>query len=365
MKTILDLHNIYYSYHTSHGETRALSNLSFSLAPGEFAAVVGPSGCGKSTLLSLICGLMKPQTGEILLNGEPVLGNSPQIGYMLQHDHLFEWRTIYRNILLGPEISHTLNKEIREKAKSMLTQYGLKSFIHARPSQLSGGMRQRAALIRTLLPEPELLLLDEPFAALDSYLKWKMEQQMMDLLKDIQKPALFVSHSRDEVYRLCDTVSCINQGKMEVIEPVKEFFKNPKTKTAALLSGCKNICSVELVKDLEPTETPMQDKSFGKLWAAEWGVAFDVSKEALTARTVGIRAHYLMQKKPKEGHITELTVGEYRILEDPFEWNISFRKDENCEWLQWKISKSDWNPSVGVPKVLYAREEDLLLLDRE
>lgn len=85
MKTILDLHNIYYSYHTSHGETRALSNLSFSLAPGEFAAVVGPSGCGKSTLLSLICGLMKPQTGEILLNGEPVLGNSPQIGYMLQH----------------------------------------------------------------------------------------------------------------------------------------------------------------------------------------------------------------------------------------------------------------------------------------
>ena len=89
MKTILDLHNIYYSYHTSHGETRALSNLSFSLAPGEFAAVVGPSGCGKSTLLSLICGLMKPQTGEILLNGEPVLGNSPQIGYMLQHDHLF------------------------------------------------------------------------------------------------------------------------------------------------------------------------------------------------------------------------------------------------------------------------------------
>ena len=152
---------------------------------------------------------------------------------------------------------------------------------------------------------------------------------------------------------------------MEVIEPVKEFFKNPKTKTAALLSGCKNICSVELVKDLEPTETPMKYKSLGKLWAAEWGVAFDVSKEALTARTVGIRAHYLMQKKPKEGHITELTVGEYRILEDPFEWNISFRKDENCEWLQWKISKSDWNPSLGVPKVLYAREEDLLLLDRE
>ena len=122
---------------------------------------------------------------------------------------------------------------------------------------------------------------------------------------------------------------------------------------------------MELVKDLEPTKTQMKDTSSGKLWAAEWGVAFNVSKEALTARTVGIRAHYMMQKKPKAGHITELTVGEYRILEDPFEWNISFRKDENCEWLQWKISKSDWNPSMGVPKVLYVREEDLLLLDKE
>ena len=152
---------------------------------------------------------------------------------------------------------------------------------------------------------------------------------------------------------------------MEVIEPVKEFFKNPKTKTAALLSGCKNICSVEPIKDLEPTETHMQDTPSGKLWAEEWGVAFNVSKEALTARTIGIRAHYLMQKKTKADHITELEVGEYRILEDPFEWNISFRKDENCERLQWKSSKRDWNPSMGVPKVLYVREEDLLLLDKE
>lgn len=176
----------------------------FLLPPGEFAAVVGPSGCGKSTLLSLICGLMKPQTGEILLNGEPVLGNSPQIGYMLQHDHLFEWRTIYRNILLGPEISHTLNKEIREKAKSMLTQYGLKSFIHARPSQLSGGMRQRAALIRTLLPEPELLLLDEPFSALDYQTRLTVSDDIGQILRHSGKTALLVTHDLSEAISLSD-----------------------------------------------------------------------------------------------------------------------------------------------------------------
>ena len=237
MKTILDLHNIYYSYHTSHGETRALSNLSFSLAPGEFAAVVGPSGCGKSTLLSLICGLMKPQTGEILLNGEPVLGNSPQIGYMLQHDHLFEWRTIYRNILLGPEISHTLNKEIREKAKSMLTQYGLKSFIHARPSQLSGGMRQRAALIRTLLPEPELLLLDEPFAAIDAKVRQELRSWLREMITRVGITSIFVTHDQDEAIEVADEIIVTNKGHIEQIGTPRQIYREPETAFMAEFMG--------------------------------------------------------------------------------------------------------------------------------
>ena len=221
MKTILDLHNIYYSYHTSHGETRALSNLSFSLAPGEFAAVVGPSGCGKSTLLSLICGLMKPQTGEILLNGEPVLGNSPQIGYMLQHDHLFEWRTIYRNILLGPEISHTLNKEIREKAKSMLTQYGLKSFIHARPSQLSGGMRQRAAFLRTALCQADILLLDEPFGALDVITRSEMQDWLLAMRARLNRTVLLVTHDMDEAIYLSDRILILNPAPAGIVSEIR------------------------------------------------------------------------------------------------------------------------------------------------
>lgn len=130
---------------------------------------------------------------------------------MLQHDHLFEWRTIYRNILLGPEISHTLNKEIREKAKSMLTQYGLKSFIHARPSQLSGGMRQRAALIRTLLPEPELLLLDEPFSALDYQTRLTVSDDIGQILRHSGKTALLVTHDLSEAISLSDRIIVLSR----------------------------------------------------------------------------------------------------------------------------------------------------------
>ena len=208
---ILRVEHLKKYFTTPKGTLHAVDDVDFSIPKGKTMGVVGESGCGKSTLLSLICGLMKPQTGEILLNGEPVLGNSPQIGYMLQHDHLFEWRTIYRNILLGPEISHTLNKEIREKAKSMLTQYGLKSFIHARPSQLSGGMRQRAALIRTLLPEPELLLLDEPFSALDYQTRLTVSDDIGQILRHSGKTALLVTHDLSEAISLSDRIIVLSR----------------------------------------------------------------------------------------------------------------------------------------------------------
>ena len=369
MTDYVSLQDVTKTYRMGEITIKAADGISFDVQKGEFVIVVGPSGAGKTTVLNILGGMDVATSGKVFVDGAEITKyrgkkliqyRREEIGFVFQFYNLMQNLTALENVELAMQIcKYPLD------AKKVLEEVGLKERMNNFPAQLSGGQKQRVAMARMLAAEPELLLLDEPFAALDSYLKWKMEQQMMDLLKDIQKPALFVSHSRDEVYRLCDTVSCINQGKMEVIEPVKEFFKNPKTKTAALLSGCKNICSVELVKDLEPTKTQMKDTSSGKLWAAEWGVAFDVSKEAFTARTVGIRAHYMMQKKPKAGHITELTVGEYRILEDPFEWNISFRPSKESGWLQWKISKSDWNPSAGVPKVLYVREEDLLLLDKE
>ena len=167
MEPLLRIRDVSYSYHTISGETSALSHISFELMPNEFLAVVGPSGCGKSTLLNLICGLLKPEEGHIFINRSVPFQGDSRIGYMLQKDHLLEWRTIYQNAILGLEIRKEKSPEKLIYIEEMLKAYGLDRFRDAYPSQLSGGMRQRAALIRTLALKPELLLLDEPFSALD------------------------------------------------------------------------------------------------------------------------------------------------------------------------------------------------------
>ena len=238
----------------------------------------------------------------------------------------------------------------RSRTESLIRQFQLEGLEKKIPGQLSGGQKQRVAMARMLAAEPELILLDEPFSALDTYLKWQLEQEMYKHLKEAGKPVIFVSHNRDEVYRLCDTVSCMNRGKMEVMEPLKEFFQNPKTRTAAILSGCKNISAAERV-------------DAHTLRAVDWGVTLHVKEREIAddIRAVGIRAHFLATvERPGEENV--FPVNESEIWEDPFEWNISFRKNAECSWLQWKIAKTDWSPEMGIPKELYLKEEDILLL---
>ena len=163
-KPFLSVRSLSHTYHTKSGETPALKDIHFDLFPGEFAAIVGPSGCGKSTLLELIAGLIPIETGSLLY---PACNKTPAIGYMLQKDHLLEHRTIYKNIILGLEIQHRLTEKNLEYVQKMMRQYGIADFASSYPRELSGGMRQRAALIRTLALKPEFLLLDEPFSALD------------------------------------------------------------------------------------------------------------------------------------------------------------------------------------------------------
>lgn len=206
MEPILEMQHITYSYHTTEGETKALENVSFSVSEGEFIAIVGPSGCGKSTLLSIICGILKPEKGLIKMNGKNLKQSTTNIGYMLQHDHLFEWRTVYHNVLLGLEVRHMLSAKTRKKALELLEQYGLQQFKNSRPSQLSGGMRQRVALIRTLVLEPELLLLDEPFSALDYQTRLTVGNDIGQILKHEHKTAILVTHDLSEAVSLADRV---------------------------------------------------------------------------------------------------------------------------------------------------------------
>ena len=224
MEQILNLQHISYTYHTLEGETPALSDISFSLNKGEFAAIVGPSGCGKSTLLSLICGLLPCSDGQITINGRHLKESTTNVGYMLQHDELFEWRTIYNNVILGLEIQHALTARTKKRAHELLNIYGLSDFENSRPSELSGGMRQRAALIRTLVLEPELLLLDEPFSALDYQTRLSVGDDIGQIIRDSGRTAVLVTHDLSEAISLADTIFILSKRPASIARIVPVTF---------------------------------------------------------------------------------------------------------------------------------------------
>ena len=387
-------------------------DVAFETERGVFA-ILGASGCGKSMTLKCIAGIETPDEGRIELNGRVLYDSAKKInltpqkrrvGYMFQDYALFPNMTVEQNIKAGmgrhPE---------EEKVKSYIIRFRLEGLEKQYPTQLSGGQKQRVAMARMIASEPDILLLDEPFSALDSYLKWELEQEMRDMLAEVEKPVLFVSHNRDEVYRLCNMVSCIDHGKMEVIEETKEFFHNPKTKTAAVLSGCKNISAVEIVDDHH-------------IKALDWGITLCVPEIPEDTKAVGIRAHSFYPEDTKavsirahsfypedtkavgirahsfypenaeqipgkesaanESRVSVIQEGtgfkkyrnavqeenifkieESRIIEDPFEWNISFRPSKESGWLQWKIAKTEQEDSPGpIPSGLAVDAGDILLL---
>lgn len=225
MSQLLEFQHVSYSYHSIGGETLALSDISFQMASGEFLAIVGPSGCGKSTLLNLICRLAEPEQGIILFQGEPLGKKSAgSIGYMLQKDHLFEWRTIEKNIYLGLEIQGKLNPDTKEYAAKLLKKYGLYEFRRKKPSQLSGGMRQRAAFIRTLVLKPELLLLDEPFSALDYQTRLKTSNDIGAIIRKEQKSAILVTHDLSEAVSLAGRILVLSPRPGQLTRIIEVSF---------------------------------------------------------------------------------------------------------------------------------------------
>ena len=227
MEPVVELQNVSYSYHRPDREIRSLHHLSFSVLPGEFVAIVGPSGCGKSTLLSLICGLLQPEEGEVIIRAR-------RTGFMPQKDHLLEWRSIFRNAILGPKMQHHNTLEVQEAVRNMLSAYGLDSFQNARPSELSGGMRQRAALIRTLALQPDLLLLDEPFSALDYQTRLEVSDDIGGILRREKRTAVLVTHDLSEAISLGNRVIVLSGRPARVIASVPIAFAHDKCTTEPL-----------------------------------------------------------------------------------------------------------------------------------
>lgn len=211
MANILEVKGIGKRYQNKDGEVQALKNVNFRVKPGEFVSIIGPSGCGKSTLLSIIAGLEEKSEGEIYIQNEKVTGVSPKIGYMLQRDCLLEWRTIFSNALFGLEVKGKKSKENIEYVESLLKKYSLYDFKDKYPSEISGGMRQRAALIRTLAVKPKILLLDEAFCALDYQTRIMVTNDIYQILRQENITALIVTHDISEAISMSDRVLVLSK----------------------------------------------------------------------------------------------------------------------------------------------------------
>lgn len=202
--TIIGFHGVSKTFRTTYLEIQATYDINVEIAEGEIVTIVGPSGCGKSTMLNMVAGLLRPTTGEVIYRGEPVSGTNGRTGYMTQSDHLLPWRTVASNIAVPLEIRGLSRAKRNERVDELMALVGLSNFAGSYPSQLSGGMRKRAALARLLAYDPETLLLDEPFAALDAQLRVKMQTELFSLSRNLKKTVLFVTHDVDEAVALAD-----------------------------------------------------------------------------------------------------------------------------------------------------------------
>ncbi|KHD85959.1 ABC transporter ATP-binding protein [Bacillus ginsengihumi] len=254
--SFLNINNVSHTYFTSRHVTKAIDHISFTVEEGEFVSLLGPSGCGKTTLLSIIAGLMQPTEGEISIDGKRPHVQHSSIGYMLQQDYLFPWKTIEENILLGLKMMKLLNETSKHDALQLLADIGLNGVEKQFPRQLSGGMRQRAALVRTLAVKPKVLLLDEPFSALDFQTKLKLEDLVFDTLKQFKKTAVLVTHDIGEAISMSDRIVLLaaKPGRIHKIFNVPEELRELKPFSVRSKEAYSLLFN-EIWKELESLET--------------------------------------------------------------------------------------------------------------
>lgn len=318
---------------------------------GKWHGILGASGCGKSMTLKMIAGIITPDEGRIALGDQVFFDSalginlSPQerkVGFLFQNYALFPNMTVEKNIACG------LGGGVGSKVREMMERLQLNGLEKRYPSQLSGGQQQRVALARCLAYEPCIIMLDEPFSALDEYLKERLQQEVKRVLTGYQGEVILVSHNRDEVYRFCEKIVILHEGSVVVQGNTREVFSCPKHVTAARLSGCKNI-------------SPAKKIGENSVYALNWGVALETAGPVgEDIRYVGIRAHDISLDpagtNEAKGKIKE-------IHGDLFETNVIFSTGEGDLW--WKISKNDYEEArwgIEAPESLYLPPEKLLLL---
>jgi len=299
----------------------------------EVVALLGSSGCGKSLTLKCIAGIEKPDKGRIVINDEVVFDSTarvnlpPQrrrVGYLFQNYALFPTMTVWNNIA---SVAKNPRSEKHILVDNIIKKFGLEGVKKLYPRQISGGQQQRTALARILVSQPKILMLDEPFSALDTHLKWRMEQEVAAVLAEFDGTTVFVSHNRDEVYRLCDRIAVMNEGKIETIGAKTEIFDIPKTLTAAMMTGCKNISQAEKSGEY-------------RVVATNWGIEFTTTRPVPNGvKYVGVRAHHFQRTHEIEGRENVFSCHVHKVIDEPFERVFVISFGESMEKLQFEVSK--------------------------
>src|SRR5215475_10606906 len=252
--TKLRLDDVSMAFPTPAGAFQALAHVSLAVPPGRFVSLIGPSGCGKSTIFNIVAGLQEPTAGRVMIDGADATGTIGRVGYMLQKDLLLPWRTLIDNTILGMELQGVPLRAARERALPLLRRYGLGGFEHAYPNMLSGGMRQRAALLRTLLFDTDVILLDEPFGALDAQTKLQMQEWLLQLWSDFAKTVVFVTHDVEEAIFLSDEVHVMGTRPGRIVETLPVDLPRPRLRACTATPGfiaIKERC-LELLRVSEP-----------------------------------------------------------------------------------------------------------------
>ena len=350
-KNIISLENIAVSF---DGE-KILNDINLDIKDKEFVTFLGPSGCGKTTTLRIIGGFLKPDSGIVRFDGKEINNIPPykrNVNTVFQRYALFPHLNVYDNIAFGLKIKKFSDKEIQKRVGAMMELVNLKGFEKRSIDRLSGGQQQRVALARMMIGEPEAILLDEPFSALDGFLKDVLQREMQDFLKDYPGDMILVTHSRDEAYKFCKELSVVDGGRILVTDETKRLFENPRMLKAAKLTGCKNFSAVQRLGEHE-------------IYATDWKMKLHTAEKVAEDIThVGIRGHWIRPEEKPGENCLEVQVDEY--IETTFEHQYMIRKkdEEAAAGLWWMRPKNSFmeDPDMGLPKYLYLPPEHLMLL---